>query len=153
MTIEPKSAAWLETIEWSDWTSASSKTAPYIQLPFAPDSMPMIAGDVNPSVMPKSRGARAAMSAIRIATLSLPAIILLLLEVAESSRLASAASMSGCQAGVRRGDVAGACEVRERKERTFESAVPPPTPFPHNARTDKSQEASSPAKTVSLETH
>ena len=110
MTIEPKSAAWLETIEWSDWTSASSKTAPYIQLPFAPDSMPMIAGDVNPSVMPKSRGARAAMSAIRIATLSLPAIILLLLAVAESSKLASAASMSGCQAGVRRGDVVGRTE-------------------------------------------
>ena len=48
------------------------------------------------------------MSAIRIATLSLPAIILLLLAVAESSKLASAASMSGCQAGVRRGDVVGA---------------------------------------------
>ena len=92
MTIEPKSAAWLEPMEWSDWTSASSKTAPYIQLPFTPDSMPMIAGDVNPSVTPKSRGARAAISAIRIATLSLPAMILLLPAVAESSKLASAAS-------------------------------------------------------------
>ena len=52
----------------------------------------MIAGDVNPSVTPKSRGARAAISAIRIATLSLPAMILLLPAVAESSKLASAAS-------------------------------------------------------------
>ena len=56
--------------------------------------MPMIAGDVKPRVMPKSRGARAATSAIRIATLSLPAMILLLPAVTESSKLASAASMA-----------------------------------------------------------
>jgi hypothetical protein len=54
----------------------------------------MIAGDVKPRVMPKSRGARAATSAIRIATLSLPAMILLLPAVTESSKLASAASMA-----------------------------------------------------------
>ena len=90
-TIDPKSAASLDTMEWSGWTSGSSKTASYIQLPSTPDSMPMIEGDVKPSVMPKLRGAKAAMSATRTATVSLPAACLAE-SMVESSKLASMTS-------------------------------------------------------------